>query len=150
MLEALLKFGGYRVDRFYKAEPSGEEFALYLCSCQQTNGNYCLAAKHQLQYGLAQIHAHDQLKNLAGIYIDINLPEQLNRPAYLELKRDLRQGKFQHVLVLEDELIVGNCDVERDWQALTAEISGLKFFTFERGEWTSIVMQQHLAFDIAG
>jgi hypothetical protein len=149
MLEALLKFGGYRVDRFFKAEQSGEEFALYLCSWQQTKGNYCLAAKHQLQYGLAQIHAHGQLKNLAGIYIDINLPEQLNRPAYLELKQDLRQGKFQRVLVLEDELIVGNCDVERDWQALAAEVPGLKFFTFERGEWTSIVMQQHLAFDIA-
>lgn len=150
MLEALLKFGGYRVDRFFKAEQSGEEFALYLCSWQQTKGNYCLAAKHQLQYGLAQIHAHGQLKNLAGIYIDINLPEQLNRPAYLELKQDLRQGKFQRVLVLEDELIVGKCDVERDWQALAAEVPGLKFFTFERGEWTSIVMQQHLAFDIAG
>jgi hypothetical protein len=148
MLEALIKFGGYRVDRFIKTEQSGAEFGFYLCSWQQRAGNYCLAAKHQLQYGLVQLHVHDQIKNLAGIYIDINLPEQLNRPAYLELKRDIQQGRFQRVLVLDERLIGGNCDVERDWQALMAEVPGLEFFTFERGELMSISVQHKREFGI--
>jgi hypothetical protein len=134
MLEALMKFGGYRIDRFCKAECTGREFGFYIRPQTQVTDHYFIEAKHQLYYGLALIQAQGELHNLAGIYIDINDLENLQRPAYLAMKQDLRAGRFAKVLISDRETLFGCSCAEADLFELANEISGFELFHFQEGE----------------
>jgi hypothetical protein len=134
MLEALMKFGDYRVDRFFRAEYTGEEFGFYICAQAGVAGSYCAEAKHQLYYGLALIHARGELSDLAGIYIDINDPANLQRPAYLELKQDIRAGHFRRVLLLEPASLLDCSQADEDLEELAKPIQGFELFTYQAGE----------------
>ncbi|MHC1739611.1 MAG: hypothetical protein AB9897_00710 [Anaerolineaceae bacterium] len=133
MLEALMKFGSFRVDRFIRPEHSGNEFGFYICAHAGAADHYCADAKHQLYYGLAQIQAHGELKNLAGIYIDINDLKNLRRPAYLQLKDDLNEGRFQRVLVLDNRAVFGCVAAEKDLMKVAQRIHRFELFTYHEG-----------------
>jgi|GEM_PF-1163499 len=135
MLEALMKFGGYKVDRFFRSDVKGKEFGFYVRSDAGQAGGYCAAAKHQLYYGLALLYARGEIHDLVGVYIDIAALDDLQRPAYMALKRDALAGHFQRVLVVSREALLGSREAERDLVAWARGLAnGLELFTFQAGE----------------
>ena len=134
MLTTLMKFGGYRVDRFFQLEQTGKEFGFYVCADLMEPDGYCREAKHQLYFGLAVIHSQGELKNLAGIYIDINHPENLLRPAYVALKQDLLEGNFHRVVMIQNSILRSHGEAKKDLAGLALQIRNLELFTFGPGK----------------
>jgi hypothetical protein len=134
MLEALMKFGGYRIERFAKSVGSGEEFGFYIRPQIGSKGDFFAAAKSQFYYGLAMIDLHNEMDHLAGIYVDIDDLENLQRPAYQAMKLDLEAGLFHKVMILEREALLGCVTAEVELFGLSKDISGLELFRFQAGE----------------
>lgn len=143
MLTTLMKFGEHRVDRFFQPEQTGKEFGFYVCADLKEPGGYCKEAKHQLYFGLAVIHSQGELKNLAGIYIDINHPENLLRPAYVALKQDLLEGNFHRVVMFQNSILCSHGEAKKDLAGLGLQIRNLELFTFAPGKFEIVPFSHH-------
>jgi hypothetical protein len=126
MLDTLLKFGSYRVDYFDRSGLNPLAFAFYVRGGMNAHSHYSLEAKHQLYRGLALISSRLGLDNLAAVYIDVNDITNLQRPAYLQLKRDLLDGMFRRLFVLQDSALLGNPAADRDFNELRSSIPGFE------------------------
>jgi len=109
MLDSLMKFGAYRVNYFETlTQENPNAFGFYIRAEIERGQAYSHEAKYQLYIGLDLIHRLLGMNNLAGIYVDIDCPVNLERPAYQQMKRDILQGYFHRILVL-DEFALGDC-----------------------------------------
>ena len=150
MLETLMKFGSYRIDRFEKAEITGNEFGFYIRPRMRPSGGYYADAKSQLYYGLAIIYTCGELANLAGVYIDIDELDNLQRPAYRAMIKDIKEGRFSKVLIIEREALLGSIGAEADLFNLCKDISGLELFRFQAGEREVFPMFAELIYEMLG
>lgn len=126
MLDTLLKFGSYRVDYFDRTGHNPLALGFYVCGSIEVQYRYSREAKHQLYRGLGLISSRLGLDNLAAVYIDVNDIANLQRPAYLQLKRDLRDGLFKRVFILESMALLGELEAARDFYDFIVNIPGFE------------------------
>ncbi|PKO00991.1 MAG: hypothetical protein CVU43_13600 [Chloroflexi bacterium HGW-Chloroflexi-5] len=135
MLEAMTKFGGYRVDYLHHGlEKDQKAFAFYLRAEIITGDSYSREAKRQLYTGLTIIKQHLEFNHLAGIYLDVDSLDNLNRPAYLQMKQDMLKGMFKRLFVLDERAVMGNPDADHDMLMLFIHTRGFELFTCKNGE----------------
>jgi hypothetical protein len=126
MLDTLLKFGSHRVDYFDQSGLNPQAFAFYVRGGMDAHHGYSADAKHQLYRGLALIASRLGFGNLAAVYIDVNDLENLERPAYVQLKRDLQAFMFNRVFILEDSALLGTPEADRDFAEISSRILGFE------------------------
>jgi hypothetical protein len=114
MLDALLKFGSYRIDYFDRSGGNPQAFAFYVRGAMDARSRFSHEAKAQLYAGLALIRSELGLGNLAAVYIDVNDLANLQRQAYAQLKRDLLAGMFSRVFVYDRSALLGQPAADQD------------------------------------
>jgi hypothetical protein len=144
MLDALTKFGGYRIDHFEPNCSNASAFALYVRGGLVPGSLYSLEAKQQLYFGLALIQSVLGLEKLAGVFVDVNDLANLERPAYRELKREILAGEIKRVLILDPSAILGNPVADRDVAELFQRVNRLEIFTVIAGVERPIVVEPAL------
>jgi hypothetical protein len=129
MLDTLLKFGSYRVDYFDQTGHNPLAFGFYVRGGIEAQSRYSREAKYQLYRGLGLIGSRLGLDNLAAVYIDVNDIANLQRPAYLQLKRDLLDGLFKRVFILESLALLGEPEADRDFYDFIVNIPGFELLS---------------------
>jgi hypothetical protein len=85
MFEALMKKGGYRVDYLnQKAAGSPDALGFYVRGQLSDQQPYSRDAKHHLYAGMLVIQNQLGSHNLVSVYLDVNEPENLDRPGYFQ------------------------------------------------------------------
>ncbi|MEA4910161.1 MAG: hypothetical protein GYA17_12915 [Chloroflexi bacterium] len=139
MFETLMVEGGYRID-YVNIQAQGRPGALAFYVRGDLDGKlpYSLRAKRHLQAGLSVIQRSLDLQKLVAVYMDVNSSVDLARPAYNQLKTDLRAGLFRRVFVFATSDLVDGPLVEDDMRHLYAELGGFEVLVrvqdFERVE----------------
>jgi hypothetical protein len=135
MLDAMTKFGGYRVDYLHHGlEKDLKAFAFYLRAEITPGDSYSHEAKRQLYTGLTIIKQHLEFKHLAGIYLDVDSLDNLKRPAYQQMKQDMLNGMFKRLFVLDERAVMGTSDADHDMLMLFIQTRGFELFTCKNGE----------------
>jgi hypothetical protein len=129
MLETLLKFGSHRVDYFDRSGHNPQAFAFYVRGTIEVDERFSYEAKCQLYTGLAWIKQQLGLQNLAAVYIDINKLDNLQRSAYVQLKKDLRSGIFSRVFVVNQSAVMGTPAANADLAAMRNQIHGFELLS---------------------
>lgn len=128
MLDTLMKFGAYRVDYFeQKNRFNPEAFGFYIRADIEEGQPYSREAKHHLYKGLNLIHRELGMSNLIGIYLDVDCLKNLQRPAYQQMKKDILNGYFRRILILDEITIRGCPRAELDLKDLACRVGWLEF-----------------------
>jgi len=128
MLDTLMRVGAHRIEYFENRFPvTPQAFGFYIRGEKDPRDVFCRDAKYQLYSGLMLIHSKGQVQNLAGIYVDVDALDNLKRPAYLQMKKDLLNGLFKRVFVLDESALLGQPAAEADLMALFVESGGFEF-----------------------
>ncbi len=135
MLNAMMKFGAFRVDYLnLGSDKDRKAFGFYLRAEISAGDYYSRGAKHQLYTGLTVIKRKLEMKNLVGIYLDIDSLDNLERPAYRQMKKDMLNGLFKRLFVLDEKAIMGSPAADHDLLKLFVETGGFELFTCKNGE----------------
>lgn len=129
MLETLLKFGSHRVDYFDRSGRNPRAFAFYVRGDIEIDERFSHEAKCQLYTGLAWIKQVMGLKDLAAVYIDINQLDNLQRSAYVQLKKDLHAGMFSRVFVVNKSALSGTPVANADLAALRKSVKNFELLS---------------------
>jgi hypothetical protein len=133
MLDSLMKFGAHRVNYFEALKQNNPEaFGFYIRAEIPEGQAYSHEAKYQLYAGLDLIQRCLGMKNLAGIYVDIDCLKNLQRPAYQQLRRDVLSGHFHRILVFDRLSISGCPGSDRDLAELSAQVGGVELLVWQR------------------
>ncbi len=145
MLDSLMKIGAYRVEHFENIDRiDPEAFGFYIRGELKGASAYSRDAKTQLYAGLMMIHSKVQMAHLRGIYVDVDSIENLQRPAYLQMKEDLIAGLFRRILVLDEAALLGSADAQVDLYQVYIAIGGFELLVCRDGECVPYpVFEQH-------
>jgi hypothetical protein len=153
MFETLRKPGSFRID-YLNSNARGlhDAFAFYVRGELVDDAPYSLAAKHHLCAGLSVIRKNMNCDRLVAIYVDINPAYNLYRPAYVQMKHDLRAGYFRRIFTFQSGDLLGDWSAEKDLKKLYQDINGFDVLSYQ-GEklqhdpilekWLSQVEEQH-------
>ncbi len=135
MLGAMMKFGAFHisylnpvVDKYRKA------FGFYLRAEISAGDGYSRGAKRQLYSGLMLIQHKLEMHNLVGIYLDVDSLDNLERPAYQQMKQDMLNGMFKRLFVLDEKAIMGSPTADIDLMKLFIKMGGFELLTCKNGE----------------
>jgi len=132
MLDTLMKFGAYRVDYFEKQHQwNPNSFGFYIRAEVEDGFPYNRESKHQLYEGLDLIQNKLGMGNLVGIYLDVNCLRNLNRPAYQQMKKDIADGLFSRILILEEAAIFGCPGTEQDLLDLANHVGSIHVWIWD-------------------
>lgn len=134
MLDTLMKVGAYRVDHFEFGAETSHAFGFYVRGEKTVEDVYSHDAKYQLYAGLVLIEAKHEMNQLRGIYIDVDSLENIHRPAYLQLKRDLVNGLFRRVFVPVETALLGSPLADRDLMNLYHAVGGFELLVCRGGD----------------
>lgn len=139
MFETLMKFGGYRVD-YLKNNRVGTQAALglYVLGDLPASQSYSRAAKHHLYTALCLLREQQEIENLAAIYLDINSPLETSRPAYQQMKRDMKTGYFRRLCVRSVCDLIGDDRMYEDFWSFYRELEWCEIVSIETGQLTSV------------
>lgn len=134
MFEALRTAGGHRVD-YLNQQARGRDgaFAFYVCGDKPEEAAYSQTAKRSLLAGLSLIQQTLGPENLVAVYLDVNSIENIARPAYVQMKDDLRSGMFKRLFTLHAGDLIGEAESAEDLNQLYYEVGGFDLLTFEQG-----------------
>jgi hypothetical protein len=134
MFESLRKNGSFRIDYLNPAaRGSKEAFAFYVRGEMEEGAAYSLSAKHHLCAGLNFIRKNLNCDNLVAIYVDVNTAENLYRPAYVQMKRDLRAGLFRQLFTFQSNDLMGDWAAVDDLKKLSHDVPELDVFSCQEG-----------------
>lgn len=134
MFETLMKFGGYRVDYFQRSRiGSPTALGLYVLGDLPSDQSYSRAAKHHLFSALCLLREQLELENLVAVYLDVNSPLEAHRPAYQQLKQDMKAGFFHRLFVTSVYDLTGADDMPADFWNFYRELPYLEIFSIESG-----------------
>jgi len=140
MLDAMMKFGAFRVDYLnLGVNVDRKAFGFYLRAELSANDLYSRDAKHQLYAGLSVIKRKLEMSHLVGIYLDVDLLDNLERPAYQQMKRDMLNGMFNRLFVLDEKAVMGTPAADQDLLRLFIQTGGFELFTCRNGECVPLV-----------
>jgi hypothetical protein len=135
VFETLRKQGSFRIDYLnHAARGSPGAFAFYVRGELEKDAPYSLSAKHHLCAGLNVIRKNMNCNNLVAIYVDINTAKNVFRPAYVQMKRDLRAGLFRRVFTFRSGDLIGDQAVIRDLNKLYKDTAGFDVFSYQEGK----------------
>lgn len=135
MLDTLMQTGSYRVSYFDNScEHNPFAFGFYIRGEKAAQDEYSRDAKQQLYAGLFLIQSKLQMVNLRGIYVDVDVADNLERPGYLQLKRDLINGCMRRVFVLDESALLGSSKAANDLQNLYTLVGGFELIVCREGE----------------
>jgi hypothetical protein len=134
MFEALMKFGGYRVD-YLNRDRAGSSLALglYVLGGLPANQSYSRAAKRNLVTGLCLIREQHEEYNLVAVYLDVNSPNEAHRPAYQQMKRDMKAGMFHRLCVPVVRDLISNSEQYSDFWNFYRELEWMDILSTESG-----------------
>lgn len=134
MFETLMKHGGHRVDYLNpSARGSRNSLAFYVCSDLPARAAYSIEAKRHLFAGLEYVQRVLGEQNLVAIYLDVNSPVAFERPAYEQMKRDLRDRYFRRLFVYSLYDLVSSEDMLDDLSDLYAQVGGFELISAAEG-----------------
>ncbi len=135
MLDSMMKIGAYRVEHFENNNQVDlNAFGFYIRGELVDASAYSRDAKAQLYAGLMLIHSKMQMSHLSGIYVDVDVIENLQRPAYVQMKSDLVAGLFKRVLLLDERALLGNHEAEADLHQVYLAVGGFELLVCRDGE----------------
>ena len=134
MLDFLMIDGAHRVDLFEVVGSNPLAFGFYIRGVINAEDAYSRDAKCQLYAGLALIQARQEMDNLRGIYIDVDCLDNVSRPAYLQLKRDLIDGLFRRIFVPMADALIGSPVADQDLKSLHQAVGGFELLVCRDGE----------------
>jgi hypothetical protein len=127
MYAAMMKNGSYRVDYLNKAAMgAANAFGFYVTGGLQNNERYSHAVKHALMAGLLLIKQNCSEQFLVAVYMDVAEPDAPVRPAFAQMKADMRAGMFRRVFVTQIEHLAGSAD---DWWNFYRELPSCEVWT---------------------
>ena len=134
MFEAMMKFGGYRVD-YMNRESAGKPAALglYVLGDLPAHQSYSRVAKHNLFTGLVLIREHQEEHNLVAVYLDVNSPFESHRPAYQQMKTDIKAGMFRRLLVPSVRDLSGDEEMSADFWNFYRTLEWIEILSSESG-----------------
>ncbi len=134
MFDTLMKPGSFRVD-YFKDRPAGttEALGLYACGEIAPQAGYSLSARRNLLAGLMVIQRNFGISNLVAVYLDVHSARQPSRPAFEQLKRDLRAGLFKRAFVYSACTLQDRQEMLEDLGRLAVEISGFELIPYQDG-----------------
>lgn len=134
MFEAMMKLGGYRVD-YMNRESAGKPAALglYVMGDLPAHQSYSRIAKHNLFTGLVLIREQQEEHNLVAVYLDVNSPFESHRPAYQQMKRDIKAGMFRRLLVPSVRDLSGDEDMSADFWSFYRTLERIEILSSESG-----------------
>ncbi len=140
MLDAMMRFGAYRVEYLHSGLPMDRlAFGFYLRAELTASDQYSRNTKHQLYSGLTLLKRKAQMGHLVGIYLDVNSLDNLERPAYQQMKHDVANGLFRRVFVLDETALIGTPAADDDLLQLFIQTGGFEVFTCRNGECVPLV-----------
>ncbi len=149
MLEALMKWGGHRVDYVNeRAQGQHGAYGFYVRGYLPAVAPYRSQAKIHLYAGLNVIQARMNPKLLVAVYVDVDHSDNLLRPAYLQLKRDLLAGKFNRVFVYRSTDLLGSPAATSDFQQHAKLLGGVSLITFDHDSLTEMDMNLESAAEL--
>jgi hypothetical protein len=83
---------------------------------------------------LAVISAKNEMQNLAGIYMDVDVLSNPQRPAFLQMKQDMIAGLFRRLFVMDSSALLGEPGADEDLIRLFELVGGFELFTCNQGE----------------
>lgn len=128
MFETLICKGGYRVD-YFQVSRNMETFGFYVRGEIQPGEKCARDAKQRLFAGMLAIDRCLGIKNLAGIYMDIDLPGYAPRPALAQLKKDLLDSRFSCIFVYELEDLFSEPKEIAEMISLRRQLGNLQIIT---------------------
>lgn len=135
MLDSMMKIGAYRIEHFENiSQVDAMAFGFYIRGELKDASAYSRDAKAQLYAGLMMIHTKAQMSHLRGIYVDVDSIENLQRPAYLQMKEDLLAGLFRRILVLDEDALLGSTAAIMDLHGVYLSIGGFELLVCRDGE----------------
>ena len=151
MFETLMKFGGYRVD-YLNMDRAGSSAAmgLYVLGDLPAHQSYSRMAKHNLFTGLCVIREQHEDQNLVAIYLDINSPDEAQRPAYQQMKRDMKAGMFRRLCVPVVYDLVGSTELYSDFWNFYRELEWMDILATEAGMLSPVRFPNLVQFPLAG
>lgn len=139
MLDTLMRIGAYRVSYFNNSlNVNPLVFGFYIRGEKAAQDAYSRDAKQQLYAGLMLIHSKLQMHNLRGIYVDVDVVENFQRPAYMQLKRDLISGYFRRVFVLDESAFLGTRPAEDDLREVYDLCGGFELVICRNGDCATV------------
>jgi hypothetical protein len=142
MYETLMKLGSYRVD-YLNVSTRGTTgaFAFTVCGEPPNENSYSASAKRILYTGLSLIQQTLGSNNLVAVYLDVDAIDNLHRPAYQQMKQDLRAGMFRRVFDLRASDLMANHILARELERLYREVGGFDLLTFEGGAFKPVLLR---------
>ncbi len=140
MFETLMKFGGYRVD-YMQSNRFGTPAAvgLYVLGDLPTNQAYSREAKHHLFSALFLLRDQHESENLVAIYLDVNTSMETSRPAYQQMKRDMKAGLFRWLCVPSICDLIGDDRMYSDFWNFYRELEWCEIISTENGQLDSVM-----------
>lgn len=136
------RFVKHRVDYLNQdARGSAEAFAFYVCGELPQNASYSTTAKYELYSGLSLIQKALGPANLVAVYLDVNAFENLFRPAYVQMKEDMRAGMFRRVFVMNASDLLSGAEAAQDMRQLYRELGGFDLLTYEQGAFKPVMLK---------
>jgi hypothetical protein len=128
MFETLMCKGGYRVD-YFMVQRNLETFGFYVRGEIRPGERCAHDAKQRLFAGLLIIDRCLGSKNLAGIYLDVDLPGHAPRLALAQLKKDLLESKFSCIFIYDlEDLFSEPCEIV-EMISLRKQLGDLRIIT---------------------
>lgn len=142
MYQTFMRWGSYRVDYLNEAAMgAAEAFAFYVCGELPENETYSTAAKRSLYAGLSLIQQTLGPDNLVAVYLDVNSLDNIDRPAYVQMKLDMKAGLFRRVFAMNASDLLGRHERAEDIRDLYREVGGFDLLTFEQGAFKTVLLK---------
>jgi len=127
MFETFMSKGGHRVD-YLNPDAMGDPkaFGFYVRGEVPRLAVYSVTARRHLYAGLAVIEKKMDPKELVSVYLDINVLENIERPAYQHMKQDMRLGMFRRIFVYVSSDLLGHPTADSDLRDLYRELGGFE------------------------
>ncbi len=153
MLDTLMKSGAYRVDYFnLLARGSEDATGLYVCGSLNDAEGYSVSAKRHLYAGLLVVEELLGMRNLVGVYVDVDPAGCSGRQAFRALREDILHGAVKKVLVMSPAEQLADPEFRLEWAELFNLVPGLKMLSYseersalEPVELSTFVPRSHLA-----
>jgi len=137
-----MRFVKHRVDYLnHIARGSADAFAFYVCGDLPQHASYSTAAKYSFYSGLSLIQQALGPSNLVAVYMDVNRLDNLCRPAYVQMKADMRAGLFRRVFVMNTTDLLGSADSAQDMRLLYRELGGFDLLTYDQGAFKPVMLK---------
>lgn len=135
MFSAMMKYGSYKIDYLNRSQMGNNQaIGLYVLGDILAEQPYSRNAKHALFTGLLLLREQVGINRIVAVYLDINTADNPGRPAYQQMKNDMKAGMFRKVFVESPLQLTGSDENNMDWWNFYRELPSCEIWTAVDGE----------------